>query len=305
MQKLIFILGPTASGKSAVAAELASRINGEVISCDSMQVYRNMDIVNQAPEDEILSKVPHHLVKVISPEEEYSAARFVEDSQKCIDAVLSNGHIPVFAGGAGLYVKSLLDGLFEAPPKNREIRKKLGQIALEKGPEHLYSKLEKIDPVAARALHPNDERRIIRALEVFELTGTPISEKRAESRGIREDYDCISFGLRLSRQDLYDRINDRVEKMFKDGLVAEVMRLLERDLSLTAEKALGVKEISAFSKEGVSPDKAREELKKNTRRYAKRQMTWFRADKSIEWINAARPVEEIVGEILTRIKDEG
>lgn len=299
---IVFILGPTSSGKSAVAARLAEKAGGEVISCDSMQVYKGMGIITQAPGSELLSRAPHHLIGAVPPEEEYSAARFSREAGEAVKKIMSRGNIPVVAGGTGLYVRALVDGLFESPAKDEELRRSLKELAALKGPSYLHDKLQRIDPATAEKLHVNDMRRIIRALEVYELTGSTMSEKKAATRGISDDHDCGMFALRLERPVLYSRIDRTVGAMFERGVVEEVKRLKQKQLSLTAEKALGVKEISALLEGRATEDQAREELKKNTRNYAKRQLTWFRADKRITWIDADRPAEEIAEDILKLIE---
>ena len=301
MKTVIFIVGPTSSGKSAVAARLAERSNGEIISCDSMQIYRDMDVITRTPGDDLLSRARHHLIRTLPPEEESNAARFVEEAESIIISIISEGRVPVVAGGTGLYMKALVDGIFFSPPKDTEFRGRLREIALEKGREHLYRQLEEIDPGTAAGLHPNDMRRIVRALEIYKLTGKTIHEKKTESEGISGKYDCRMFGLDIPRKTLYARIDSAVEEMFKEGLVDEVKRLKRRKLSLTAEKALGVREVSAFLNGEISLEQAKEQLKKNTRRYAKRQLTWFRGDKRVMWVDADRDVEEIVEDILCKI----
>jgi len=293
--KIIFILGPTASGKTAVAIELAKRLNGEVVSCDSMQVYTGMDIITQSVKDYV---VPHYLMKIISPEEEFNAAKFVEKATEAINAILEKGKLPIFAGGTGLYVKAFLDGIFFAPEKDIELRHSLEKIAEEKGNKYLHDELKKVDPVRAGQLHFNDTRRIVRALEIIKLTGETTEEKKSSSRGIYKKYDCRMFGLSLPRDVLYERIENRVDAMFVDGLVEEVRLLRAGALSLTASKALGVKETAAYLDGKIDLDEAKKELKKNTRHYAKRQLTWFRSDGRIEWIDANRDILEIVEEIL-------
>jgi tRNA dimethylallyltransferase len=304
MSKVIFIVGPTSSGKSAVAARLAEILNGEIISSDSMQVYRDMDIITQVPDEELLARVPHYLVKVLSPEEEFNAARFAEEAEKIIAKVTDSGKTPIIAGGTGLYVKALVDGIFSAPPKDAALRKRLEEIALEKGNEYLYSQLEKIDPQTAEKLHSNDIRRIIRALEVYELTGSTIYKKKTASSGIGEKYDCIFFGLKVPRGVLYRRINASVDRMFEEGIVKEVGKLSRKKLSITAEKALGIKEVTAFLDGKQDIEEVKQQLKKNTRNYAKRQLTWFRADKRIKWIDADRDAEQIVQDIAGTVKND-
>lgn len=303
MKSVIFIAGPTSSGKSKVAAHLAREINGEVISCDSMQVYKDMDILAAAPQKSVLAKSRHHLIKVIPPEEEYNVARFIEESSKLIESILSRGKVPIFAGGTGLYMKSLIDGIFSSPPKDEALRSSLIEAASREGKDYLYEKLRKIDPETAKKLHPNDTRRIVRALEVYELTGKTIQEKKMASRGISSKYDIKIFALSLPRELLYSRINSTVEKMFEEGLVEEVKLLKGRRLSLTAGKALGIKEVSSFLDGALSLEEAKEELKKNTRNYAKRQLTWFRQDRRIKWIDADKAVEEVTRDILRELND--
>ncbi|MCK5451538.1 MAG: tRNA (adenosine(37)-N6)-dimethylallyltransferase MiaA [Candidatus Omnitrophica bacterium] len=299
-QIIIFIVGPTSSGKSRVAASLARKINGEVVSCDSMQVYRDMDIVTRPPEKDLLEMAAHHLVRIISPEEEFSAALFVERAKTAIIDIFADKNTPIITGGTGLYMKALIDGIFEAPPKNEILRKELEDLAEEKGRHALYKRLKEIDPETADRLHPNDIYRIIRAIEVYSLTGETIAEKRKGTEGIFGEYDCRLFGLEIPRDILCSRIENNVDKMFEEGLVKEVERINKLKLSLTAKKALGIKEITAFLRGEISQTKAKEELKKNTRRYAKRQLTWFRGDERVMWIDGDRSVEDIVKEIELR-----
>jgi tRNA dimethylallyltransferase len=298
---IIFILGPTSSGKTKVAYNLAKNINGEIISCDSMQVYREMDIITQTPPETYVSEIPHHLIKILSPEKEYSAAKFREAAEKLINEVISRSKVPIITGGTGLYVKSLVDGLFSSPPKDEDFRNVLIEESQNNGERYLWEKLKIIDPATAEKLHPNDQMRIIRALEVFELTGEKISKKKMEREGISGQYDCKYFGLSLDRKVLYSRINCRVTDMFDEGIVEEVRSLITKDLGKTARKALGINEVSAYLDGDLTLDEAREELKKNTRRYAKRQLTWFRGDERIVWINADCDVDEIVKDIIFNV----
>lgn len=300
--RVIFILGPTSSGKSAVAANLAARVGGEVISCDSMQVYRGMDVITQAPDSGIVSLAPHHLIRVIEPSEEYSATCFASRAEEIIKDVIARGHVPIFAGGTGLYVRTLVDGIFEGPSKDETLRARLEEEAREKGVEYLHRRLAERDPITAAKLHPNDLRRVIRALEVHELTGITIHEKKKEREGIFGEYDIRMFGLSVDREELYRRVNLNVEKMFAGGLVEEVEGLLKMKLAKTAKQALGIKEVSAYLEKKMTLEEATEELKMNTRRYAKRQLTWFRADERIVWVEAERSVGEIVGEIEKELR---
>jgi len=301
---VIFIIGPTSSGKSVVAAHLAEKLNGEVISCDSMQVYKDMDVITRPPKEDLLSRVTHHLVGTIPPEEEFNAARFASEAGSIINTIVSGGRIPVVVGGTGLYIRALVDGIFAAPPKDGILRERLREIAAREGKEYLYRQLEDVDPETANRLHPNDMRRIIRALEVYKLTGKTIGEKKTGSEGISRKYDCKMFALEIPRSTLYARIDSTVEGMFREDLAGEVEQLKRRRLSLTAEKALGIKEISAFLDGRINIKKAEEELKKNTRRYAKRQLTWFRGDKRVVWIDADRDVGEIAEDVMETISGD-
>ena len=299
-QTIIFILGPTASGKSKTAVRFSEIVRGEIISCDSMQVYRGMEILTQAPVGELLGRVSHHLVGIIPPEEEFNAAGFVELAAGVVDEVISRARVPVLSGGTGLYVKAFLDGLFQSPPKDEEFRERLEQEAAEKGNMYLYSKLQKIDPQAALKIDPQNLRRVIRALEIFELTGKTFSEKKAETKGMRDKYEPRLFALKVPRDVLIERINKRVEKMFAMGLADEVKSLMKRKISLTASKALGVKEVERFLAGELSLKQTKEEIKIKTRQYAKRQMTWLRAVEGVEWVDAERPADEIALDISDR-----
>jgi len=294
-QKIIFILGPTASWKTEVAIELAKRLNGEIVSCDSMQVYENMDVIVQSVRN---SAIQHHLVKIIPPEEEFNAVKFIKMATEAICAILKKGKLPIFAGGTGLYVKRLLDGIIPAPAKDIKLRHAFEKLAKEKGNEYLHNELKKVDPDRAAELHFNDTRRIVRALEIFKLMGGKLKDKKNDSRGIFNKYDCRMFGLSLPRDVLYERIENRIDAMFDNGLVEEVRVLRKHALSLTASRALGVKEVAVYLDGKIDLEEAKKELKKNTRRYAKRQLTWFRADKRIRWIDANRDIMEVVNEIL-------
>lgn len=302
-KKMIFILGPTASGKSEIAVELAERIGGEIISCDSMQVYKGMDVVTRAPGTDLENRVPHHLVRVISPEEEFSVARYVKLSLKAVEEVTFRRNVPVFAGGTGLYVKALLDGLFPSPPKDEDLRSRLARISEEKGARYLHEKLREKDPGTAESIDANNTRKVIRALEVIELTGKTFSDKKNETEGFLKDHDPGLFGLSIPRQTLYDRINGRVDKMFdEERIVEKVASFAFEKMSMTAAKAIGIEEVKRYLSGKITIEEAREELKKNTRRYAKRQMTWFKGDKRIEWIDADRQKIKIVKDILQRIR---
>ena len=297
-KRLVFIVGPTAAGKSETAFRLAKKINGEIISCDSMQVYRRMPITSQVPPPKWREAIPHYLIEELEPTKEYSAAEFRKKSLRLIESILKQKKTPIIAGGTGLYMKALLDGLFLSPKKDTALRKKLQKEAKSKSPQSLYSKLEEIDPETAAKIHPNDIRRIIRALEVYYLTGVSISRQKKRAVGITSKYDCLIFGLNMPREALYKKIDDRVESMFDAGIVKEIKKIYKKKLSMTARASLGYKEIIGYLKKEYSLLEAKELLKRNTRRLAKKQLTWFRADKRIKWLDVD---EKGIGTIVDEI----
>ncbi|MFC1658307.1 tRNA (adenosine(37)-N6)-dimethylallyltransferase MiaA [Candidatus Omnitrophota bacterium] len=284
--EIIFLLGPTASGKTALALKFAKRINAEIISCDSMQVYKTMDIISSKPLPAQVRKVPHHLIDIIPPSEEYNASLFRKGALKAIKVILGKGRTPLFVGGTGLYASAVLDGIFRGPGEDRAIRSRLNRQAEKKGSNYLYRRLLKVDPQAAGKIHANDLKRIIRALEVYIKTKKPISQWQRERHGITKDYVSKIFCIDRPRKELYARINQRVELMFKKGLVKEVRRLLKGDLSKTAACAIGIREIKDYLAGKCTLLQAKELIKRHTRQYAKRQLTWFRKDKRIVWIKA-------------------
>lgn len=292
---VLVLAGPTASGKSAVAAELAKRIPSEIISCDSMQIYRGMSVVTQAtvPSNDgapAPSRRPvTHLVSFLPPSRRYSAADFRRDAEKLIEGIFKKKKTPLIVGGTGLYLRALLDGLFETENASRDeaYRKKLLKEAERKGAAALHERLASVDPAAAAKIHANDTRRVVRALEVFHLTGKPISAQKADRRGIRGFYDMRIFLIDRDREDLYARINRRVDAMLEEGLVEEVKKLTKKRLSQTASMALGIREIKAYLEGATTLQAAVELLKQNTRNYAKRQLSWFRHEKGIEVVPVA------------------
>ena len=283
--RIIFLVGPTAVGKSETAVCLAKRINAEIISCDSMQVYKGMDIITSKPPLASRRIIPHHLLSVISSAQEYSAFRYYKDASPKIKEILRRGKTPLIAGGTGLYMSILIDGIFKSAKPLEAIRNRLYKQAEELGSEYLYKRLKDIDPEAAAKIHPHDTKRIIRALEVFAATGQAISKLQKQRRGLGQEYDIKVFGLDMPREKLCKRIDERVEKMFNQGLVAEVKRLLKLKLSKTAAYAIGIKETKGYLDGTYDLEAAKRLVKRNTRLYAKRQLTWFRKDKRINWIN--------------------
>lgn len=287
-KKILVIVGPTASGKTRMAVELAKAHNGEVVSADSMQIYRRMDIGTAKPTAEEMDGVPHHMIDVADPEEDFSVARYVEMASACVDDIFSRGKLPIVAGGTGLYVDSLLSGrTFAAFSPDSSLRKELEAELAERGGEAMLSELSRVDPEAAARLHPNDHKRIVRALEVYRSTGKTISEHNRETQALPPRYEALTIGLNFQdRADLWARIDARVDQMAAAGLEREVRELLSSGLSprCTAMQAIGYKEFVAAVEGTMTWREAEELVKLRSRQYAKRQLTWFRRDPNIEWI---------------------
>lgn len=283
--KVLTIVGPTASGKTRLAVELAQRFHGEVVSCDSMQIYRHMDIGTAKPTAAEMAGIPHHMLDVADPDENYSAARYVEQASACVDDILSRGKLPIIAGGTGLYRDALLAGRTFASFSGK-YRDELQRHAAEGQLPQLFEQLRQIDPERAEKLHLADEKRILRALEVWYETGKTITEHDRESQLQPPRYEAISIGLTFSdRAHMWERIDRRVDDMMAAGLVEEVRALLARgiDPTCTAMQAIGYKEMVSALQEGRPPEEGAEEIKLRSRQYAKRQLTWFRRDPSIHW----------------------
>lgn len=285
--RIIFIVGPTASGKSAVAVELAKRINAEIISCDSMQIYRNMGILTSSPDLQALRAVRHHLLNYVPVSEDYNVTTYRRSAIRKIREIIKRGKIPLFVGGTGLYASILIDGIFNGYPSDLRLRNKLCREGEKIGSAGLHDRLKEADPAAAGKIHPNDRKRIIRALEVYLLSGRRISELQQNRSGLKDKYDIRVFGLDMPRGALYKSINKRVEEMFDKGVVDEARKLLEVKLGRTASFAIGLREIKGFLEGALSLEEAMELMKKNTRNYAKRQLTWFRKAEYINWVKAS------------------
>ena len=286
MAKLLVICGPTASGKTALAVALAKATGGEVVSADSMQIYRRMDIGTAKPTAEEMDGVPHHMLDVADPGEDYSVARYVSDATACVEDILSRGKLPIVAGGTGLYIDNLLAGR-EFAAFTGQWRQKLQDRAQREGIEVLYRELEQVDPQRAAKLHLADEKRIIRALEVWHETGETITEHDRRTAALPPRYEAVRIGLTFAeRADMWDRIDRRVDQMMAAGLVEEVEDLLSSGVpeSCTAMQAIGYKEMVAALREGRAVAEAAEEIKLRSRQYAKRQLTWFRREPSVKWI---------------------
>ena len=286
-QDMICVAGPTASGKTALAVELALRLGGEVISCDSMQIYRGMDIGTAKPTVEEMRGVPHHLLDVADPDEAFSVSRYVALADAAVQDIRSRGRLPIVAGGTGLYMDSLVLGRAFAPFPETGKRQALEREAEEGGIEPLLARLRAVDPAAAERLHPSDRKRIIRALEVYEETGRTITQHNEESKRLPPKYKALWLGLRFEpRALLYERIDRRVLQMMDQGLVREVEGLLRRGISpkATAMQAIGYKEIAAALHGACTMDEAVAAIQQGSRRYAKRQLTWFRRNPELHWL---------------------
>ncbi len=284
-RKIIFIVGPTATGKTDIAIGLAKKIKAEIISCDSMQIYKGMDIITSQPSVGLRKKILYHLISIISPDKEYNVSQYRKAALKKIKEVLDKGKIPLLVGGTGLYMSILLDGIFDIKAENKNIRRKLHKEASKFGSQRLHIRLQAIDPAAALKIHPNDAKRIIRALEVYEVTGKPISELQKHRVGLWGKYDIKIFCLNMARDELNNRIEKRVDQMLKNGLIGEVKKLLKKKLSCTASYAIGLEELKSYLDGGYDLETAKQLITRNTCLYAKRQLTWFRKDKRIERVN--------------------
>lgn len=300
-----FLAGPTACGKTAVGLKLAEQLSAEIVSLDSMAIYRGMDIGTAKPDRREQARVPHHMLDVVAPQEEFSVADYATAAQVVCRNILKRGRIPLFVGGTGLYLRAVLRGVFEGPSADWELRKNLERLETEHGAGTLHRRLEEVDPVTATRLHPHDLRRIIRALEVRELTGKPLSAQQQQGPLPVEHRPANVFWLSPPRDWLYERINERVRRMIDAGLVDEVRRLLELSppLTGTARQALGYKEIIDHLEGRASLAAAVETLQTRTRQFAKRQHTWFRN------LEECRAVEisgaESAGELATRVAQLG
>ncbi len=284
--KVLAVCGPTASGKTWLGVELALKYGGEIVSADSMQIYKGMDIASAKPSEEEKKGVPHHLMDFLDRDVTFSAADYVRLAREKIDDILSRGKLPIIVGGTGLYIDSLLNNVnFSEMKSDEEYRKSLYDYAAENGNEALYERLVKADPEAAELIHMNNLVRVIRALEVIHVTGRKFSDLKTESRLVESPYDSVIIGLNAAdRSVLYDRINQRVDIMVKMGLIEEARQLWQSAPMKTAANAIGYKELIPYFENEMSLPECIDKIKQETRRYAKRQLTWFRRNDSIEWV---------------------
>ena len=305
MPVLVAILGPTASGKSALGIAVARRFGGEVVACDSTAVYRGFDIGTDKVSDTEQGGVPHHLVDIVDPEAESSAARYARDAEAVIRAVTARGRLPVLVGGTGFYYRALTRGLFPGPGRDAVLRARLARVAARRGVERLHAWLSRVDPPSAQRIQPRDEKRLIRALEVYCLTGQPLTEHFARTRAPLADYTVLAVGLRLPPEATADRVARRVDAQFERGIVAEVRALLARGVPETAHPFSGLVYRQVLEMLHGARDEAatRELIVRENRRYARRQLIWFRKEPNLQWIHGAgeRPeTREAVERILTR-----
>ena len=303
MTKILAVVGPTASGKSALALALAKRLDGEIISCDSMQIYRRMNIGTAKPTEKEMSEVKHHLIDVADPCESFSAADYVGLATAAIEDCVSRGKLPIVCGGTGLYLDALLRGEDPAPNTvDENIRAELLSFAEREGADALWEELLRIDPESASATHKNNIKRVAGAIEIYRVSGVTKTELDRQSRQTQSRYDACVIGLRYSdREVLYDRINRRVDQMISEGLVEETESLLSEGVfekNATAAQAIGYKEILPFLRGSVSLSEATDILKTATRRYAKRQITWFSAKPYVSWIDVPVTGEKTFEEIV-------
>jgi tRNA dimethylallyltransferase len=282
---VIVICGPTALGKTATAIELAEIFNGEIVGADSMQIYRDMNIGTAKPSPQELARVRHHLIDIADPDQHFDAKQYAQTAHTKIVELVSQAIVPFVVGGTGLYIKALVHGLFMAESANDDLRTRLKEEAQSHDTEFLYERLNRCDPDAAARIKPHDSYRIVRALEIYQLTGKTISAYHHEHRFKDEPFRVLKIGLNMERELLYDRINQRVDAMIAAGLVDEVKALLGRGYApdLKSMRSIGYRHMVDFIKEHLSWHEAVRTLKRDTRRYAKRQLTWFKADSDIAW----------------------
>lgn len=283
---MIAVVGPTASGKTALSIDLALQFDGEIVSADSKQIYRHMTVGTAAPDEEEKRGVPHHLMQFLAPDALFSVAEYVDLAGKCIREINARGKLPVLTGGTGLYVSSLLDNItFFENKSDPALRKELEELAAEKGNDFVLDELRKVDPELAQTLHPNNLGRVIRGIEAYRLTGITMSEQQRLSRQNPSPYDCCVIGLNYrDRQKLYDRIDKRVHVMMEKGLLDEIRQLIAMGYSSTAAQAIGYKEFFDYLEGKGSLEEAIAKVQMESRRYAKRQLTWFRRDERVNWL---------------------
>ena len=311
--KMLAIVGPTASGKTAVSIEIAKRLDGEIVSCDSMQIYRRMDIGTAKPTKEEMCGIPHHLIDAVEPDAPFSCAEYVSLAGEAVKDIAARQKCPILCGGTGLYLDRFLCGEMEETHADEDLRASLFAFAEREGVAALHERLRAVDPESADAIHPNNVKRVVRALEIFEQTGIPKSEFDRRSQAVESPYNAVVIGLHYPRREvLYERINRRVDMMLADGLLEETRRLLDEGVfarNQTAAQAIGYKELFGYFDGNETLAEAAENLKTATRRYAKRQLTWFSAKPYVRWVEmekdgSLRSLDDICNEILSLFETE-
>ncbi len=299
-QKVIVICGPTASGKTKISIEIAKKINGEIVSADSMQIYKDMTIGTAKPTPEEMQGIKHYLIDFVLPNQRYSVADYNKDALKAIDEIIKKGKTPIVVGGTGLYVNSLIYGIeYSDIEVDIEYREKLEKIAESEGIERLYEMAKEIDPEAIKNISKNDQKRICRILEIYHTTGKNKTEQEKESRKNGPKYQYLLYGITMDREKLYDRINKRVDIMINDGLIEEVQNVVKKyDEFPTAMQGLGYKEVVEYLNGITTKEEMIEKIKMETRRYAKRQLTWFKKCENIKWINGLDDIQNNIKIIL-------
>ena len=303
--KVIVIVGPTASGKTSLSIELAKKINGEIVSCDSMQIYKDMDIGSAKPTKEEMQGIKHYIIDEVLPTERFSVARYKQEAEKAIEEILKKGKTPIVVGGTGLYANSLIYGIeYDDIKLDEKYREELMNIAeTQEGLEKLYNEAKKIDEKAIEKISPNDKKRIIRILEIYKATGKNKTEQEIESRKNEVPYNYIVFAINMDREKLYDRINRRVNIMLEEGLIEEVELLLKKYKEFpTAMQGLGYKEVIEYINGHITKEEMIEKIKGETRKYAKRQLTWFRKNKQTIWLNGLDDIQNNLKIILEEYK---
>lgn len=291
---LIGVVGPTATGKSDLAMALAERVGGEIVSVDSAQVFRGLDVGTAKPTREEQTRVPHHLIDVIEPEEQWSAALYAEQAEAAVLAIRQRGRVPVLCGGTGLWLRALVRGVFQAPEIDEEIREAVRRELAERGSPSLHEELARVDPTSAARIHKNDPQRIGRALEVFRQTGTPISELQA-AHGFREArFQLRALALRWDRSELGRRIQQRTDRMYREGLIEEVEAVLARGVSPDCPglSIIGYRDVARHLGGELSLEEARAQTERDTRQYAKRQHNWFRSEPGVRWVEGTISLED-------------
>ena len=300
MQKVIVICGPTASGKTKLSIELAKKINGEIVSCDSMQIYKDMNIGTAKPTFEEMQGIKHYLIDFISPDKRYSVAEYKIDAEKAIEEILNKGKIPIVVGGTGLYIDTIIYGIeYPKIEFDDKYRKELEEREKKEGLIKLYEEAKQIDEEAIKKISINDKKRILRILEIYHATGKNKTEQEIISREKGPKFDYKVFAINMDREKLYERINKRVDIMIDNGLINEVKKLLNKYKEFpTAMQGLGYKEVKEYLENKISKEEMIEKIKQESRRYAKRQITWFKKNKQTIWINGLNKIEDNINLIL-------